>query len=586
MMIHFFFLSYAYSYALFEDVNNSYTYEEILNHEALFANTNERSFGITPSSFWLKVTLENSSNAAQKRYILFDYSFLKHVTAYTTNDIQSNGYAVPLKEKLIPIKEIVFSYEIPPHTNQEVYIHIKSDLFIRLSYNILDEYHTIELAQMNTILETAILAGLIVLFLYNIFIYLSMRQHILLYYLGYLLSVIMIYANLNNYLLIFDFMTPYRVAIQSFSISFLAAFSVLFVWELLFKKIPKWLQIVTFLYLLLKTMLTLYDPVLSIFLGVKSKLMLIYIVGMSGVLLYAFIKKHPLAKYLLLGWSFFVMGSAIHLLILMGYIDNYFVKYSLGIGALLEALTFSLVSSYQYKLIQNKSLRLEKNYALELEKEVSLKTKKLQTAVNTKNVLLRELFHRVKNNLQIISGFISLEINRHKEEKIQDILNHINLRIFSISLLYEKLFQSDQIEEIAMPLYIAELIEELKKIYPTKDIHFDIHCEHLVLNIDTSVGIGLIINEVVTNAIKYAFDDKQASKIITLKMQYKDMHQIMLEIYDNGKGAEDEVKKGFGMKLIRRLVNDQLNGSIVCTHDKGFYYKILIPISQEYSITS
>ncbi|MFA6192396.1 MAG: sensor histidine kinase [Sulfurimonas sp.] len=204
------------------------------------------------------------------------------------------------------------------------------------------------------------------------------------------------------------------------------------------------------------------------------------------------------------------------------------------------------------------------------------KNKLLFAEIKNKNVLLRELYHRVKNNLQIISSLLSLQSRRIQDKITKSIFDETNQRIKAMALIHEKLYQSSDLEAVNMQIYTLDLVENLRQSFQTNALTFEIFCENFKLDLEKAVPMGLIINELVTNSIKYAFDDTQENKIIGVKMYKAQKDKFLLEVYDNGKGADlHSVHQGFGFKLIESLASYQLKGIICPFNENGLHIQII-----------
>jgi two-component sensor histidine kinase len=193
---------------------------------------------------------------------------------------------------------------------------------------------------------------------------------------------------------------------------------------------------------------------------------------------------------------------------------------------------------------------------------------------------MKELHHRVKNNLQIISSLLSLQSFRIKDEKASRAVREGQQRIEAMSLIHQRLYTRDNITEINIREYISDLVDSLQSAYGFgKDkinIRLDIADE--LMNVDQAIPLSLIVNELVTNAFKYAFEDNQAPEL-TVILKRKDGN-IVLQVADNGKGVNIEEwtdKEGsFGKELIQTFVK-QLNGYLDIAVNKGSQFTLSIP---------
>jgi two-component sensor histidine kinase len=217
------------------------------------------------------------------------------------------------------------------------------------------------------------------------------------------------------------------------------------------------------------------------------------------------------------------------------------------------------------------------------EKELQL-LRKEETIVHSlkeKELLLQEVHHRVKNNLQIISGLLTLQINRAKSNDIIDQLTEIHSRILSISLIHEELYRSETFVRVDVSKYCIRLCKNLAPVYSTGNGHvqFDFDVEPgIYWSIDKATPLGLIINEVICNCYKHAFT-AQENGIIRVTLKSTADHYVM-EIKDNGITPVDQTitdgKKTLGTKLISGLVM-QLEASMEISTDKGYGVLLTFP---------
>lgn len=202
--------------------------------------------------------------------------------------------------------------------------------------------------------------------------------------------------------------------------------------------------------------------------------------------------------------------------------------------------------------------------------------KKTLISKEEKEVLLKEIHHRVKNNLQIINSLIRLQANFMTPKNFTQKLNETENRIRSMALVHEKLYKSDNLSSLDAKSYIEELAQNVLSSFETEiPVKFDFDIEEKNYNIDTLIPLGLVINEVLSNSIKYAFTDREIGKI-TIFLQ-SSSKGVLLKISDNGIGADlsfDELKEdSLGMELIVSLV-DQLDGKLQLNTENGFEYII------------
>lgn len=212
-----------------------------------------------------------------------------------------------------------------------------------------------------------------------------------------------------------------------------------------------------------------------------------------------------------------------------------------------------------------------KQESVRLQQTVDEQTEELQKSVAQKDVLLREIHHRVKNNLQIISSLLNLERTAGHDEKTLALIQEARHRIKSMALIHKNLYQHDDLSNILVKDYFKELMSGLSSSYGRRKrgVTYSIESEIEALEVDTAIPIGIIATEVVTNAYKYAFKDADEGLI---KLDFKEAdNNYTLIISDTGPGLPDEFmsleSKSLGLRLIKLLIG-QLKGSVrVNNHD-------------------
>jgi PAS domain S-box-containing protein len=196
---------------------------------------------------------------------------------------------------------------------------------------------------------------------------------------------------------------------------------------------------------------------------------------------------------------------------------------------------------------------------------------KIESLLSEKDLLLKETHHRVKNNMVTIFGLLTLQSDAHDNPEVKEVLRDAAIRVQSMAILYEKLYHSENTSEASVKEYFTTLISEIISTFnPKGPVKMDLVMDDIVLNAQLLSPLGIIINEFITNSMKYAFTDS-SSGIITLKVSLKGTRVIMT-YEDNGAGLPDSVtfkeSNGFGMQLISMLT-EQIGGSIKIERGKG-----------------
>ncbi|HZW38089.1 MAG TPA: histidine kinase dimerization/phosphoacceptor domain -containing protein [Ignavibacteriaceae bacterium] len=208
---------------------------------------------------------------------------------------------------------------------------------------------------------------------------------------------------------------------------------------------------------------------------------------------------------------------------------------------------------------------------------------KLSQSLKEKTVLLKEIHHRVKNNLQIISSLLRLQAMNIKDDSVIDILNECQNRITSMALIHQKLYESERIAKVNIASYMNEFVTYLCSTYlfSHNNINLNVSEDKFYFSIDTAVPMGLIINELVSNSFKHAFKNNELGFVdITIgKISEK---YFTLIVKDNGRGFPENIDfynaDTLGLQLVNTLVQ-QINGSIeIKSSEKGTEIKMKFPM--------
>ena len=220
-------------------------------------------------------------------------------------------------------------------------------------------------------------------------------------------------------------------------------------------------------------------------------------------------------------------------------------------------------------------LRQRSNYNKTLEKKNTI----ISESLSEKELLLREIHHRVKNNLQFISSLLRLQSDHVTDPTALDALQQGHDRVRSMALIHQDLYKEDNLTGVSTKSYFTKLITGLFKSSNIHDerVKFDLAIEDLNLDVDTIVPIGLITNELITNSLKYGFPDNREGDI---HVEFKERDDtIHLIVSDNGIGMSSDQQVGlgssFGYKLVSALVG-QLEGEFSIKGDIGTSVNISI----------
>ena len=227
------------------------------------------------------------------------------------------------------------------------------------------------------------------------------------------------------------------------------------------------------------------------------------------------------------------------------------------------------------KITEEKINRTNRN----LEKIVEERTIEYLQALKSKETILQEMHHRIKNNLTTISSLLALQAMKQKDTKTRGHLLNAVMRVKSMGIIHNRLYSYDDLENIDFKKYLYFLIDEIRNVFSIhkEKIIFKINCDDIILNIDTAIPCGLIINEIIINSIKHAFPENRKGIISISIKQESDWY--FLNINDNGNGLppgfEKDINSNLGMDIIWNLVK-KLNGSFKIKTDNGLKYSIIL----------
>ncbi len=202
----------------------------------------------------------------------------------------------------------------------------------------------------------------------------------------------------------------------------------------------------------------------------------------------------------------------------------------------------------------------------------------LRIANADKDLLLREIHHRVKNNLQVISSLLSLQSRQIDDESIKLAIDEGRSRVRSMALIHQNLYQADNLTGVHVQSYLHKLIEEIITTYNVKNRNINFHhqIDDINLDVDTMIPLGLIINELISNCLKHAFPDKRRGNIMVKLKENDDLLQLIIK--DDGVGYQHNRKvdqNTFGSRMIEAFLS-KMNGQVVYSFDNGTAVSIQI----------
>ncbi len=578
-----------------EDFESKFTIENIYQKEFNEVAVPYLNLGIVHHPVWIKINLPKVTSQ-QDVVIEIENALLDTITlSYTlrNNQIAQDTLGLAFPQSYNKLEHYLPAFILPTSelAKPDVYIKIKSRWPVVVDISVLpkDEFN-------NRRTKTYLLEGLLIgcfLFMgiYNLFLFLSIRD------ISYLIYVLTLFSNLlsqsyNSGVLMryISPETPYlSLSIPVFTLGMTGILSCWFAIRFLeIKKISK-----PFYFLLLSGILISFSSIiLELFKlqNLASEISVVNLIYASLAVLsssiYCTAKGNKTAMYFMLAWSFYLLGVLVFVLQTLGIAPHTpFTKYFIHVGSIMEVMLLSFALGHKFYLMRLEKERLERQTREELEALVKVQTKEIKASLKEKDVLLKEIHHRVKNNLQLVISLLDLQSASTKDESNKKILAQSKSRMHSMSLIHQKLYQSQNMASIDVKSYLEELLTYIESSYlqTNQQGQTEVNIESKELSLDTLIPLGLIVNELLTNSFKYGKTGNAPLKIkLHLWLENKSM---ILLVGDSGPGFDDKkhnqgVKSSLGLFLIKSL-SRQLRSEISRYRKGGFFYtRIDIPLKE------
>jgi two-component sensor histidine kinase len=569
---------------IFIDKSKSVDIKDIIQNsksKQIFKPINQKSlsFGYSPDfDVWIRFSLKNNSNQTIHKIIEYANSMTTEVVFYDKDRKIKDGL-LHIKSSRNSINPI-FKITLKPNESRTYYIKASSyitTLIVKLRLCNYDDFYKREIKHQ--FILALFFGAMSILAIYNLFIFFFTRDISYLYYVLYIIGISthhLLYVGIAHIYLVKSQWLIYTVNYASlfsvFPIIALALFTKTFLntkqYPLLDRLLTKFIVLVPII-----TVLFIITDDFNKFRNLLPLLLLLYLVGIT---FYSVIRRNHQAYFILFGWIVFLSAGLFMYLSSIGVFDIYqYFRYYIETSLLLEAIIFSIALADRIKQLQkekedaNHQLIVQKNNETKrLEINVAQKTKDLKIALDEKELLFRELNHRVKNNMQMIVSLIRLQADEIEDPKLQDMFLTIQNRINAMGHLHKLLYIQDKVTQINAYEYFTNLIDEVQNSYDEDiNIEFDIKTD---LKITQSIYCGLILNELITNSFKYAFEDKNSKNNnikITLKKENDD-HILLVQ--DNGIGYDlNQSSDSLGLILVQTLASEQLRGKLITDIDDG-----------------
>lgn len=576
-----------FSISYFEDSSTQQTLEQIIVEEStsypIFKPLEKFNFGSTKANIWLKIIFNNNTNDKQKRIFEFQDNRLDRIKIYENRCLVNTiGDMLPYSNRTIKSPAPTHKFVIDANTQATYYLCISNNGVTDLRYKIYTPVDYMEFINAQNLFYAFYYGATSMMILYNLILFFFIRERVFLYYVVYhvSLTVAMFYFNgliMANY-------TPDEENLNLGNVPlFASGFTVLMAMQFARS------------YLKTEEVIPKFDRYILFFMGLHILSIIVSIVGVidtfnlmvasinrlvSSLFLFyvsihlIIINKSESAKFYFIGWGIMLLAVLMTSFISLGIVPRtQLTSYIFQVSSLFELLLLSMGLAYRYSEQQKIIYNHEENLKFinkNLENTIKVRTEELDKEVlhtkallKDKEILFKELYHRVKNNLQMMVSILSMQKRRVDDIKVKNILDNVTMRIKSLALIHEQLQTSSELESIDMKVYLISLLNQIKKSYQVISVELIIKSESIYMNIDQVSSVGLIVNELVNNSFKHAFAEN-LQPMITLSLFENDKKEYQMEYSDNGQGS-DSVKdsKSLGSLIISTLTKGQLKGEMV-----------------------
>jgi two-component sensor histidine kinase len=534
---------------------------------------NKFTFGYIYGDSWFKVTINNQSQDSD--FILYlTESFYKDVKLFEYYDdkwvTQSSGILKYIKNGDNRYINPTFKITIQPKTSKIFYIQIHSKPTDKIStygeFLLYTQkefiFHTIN----DKLIYLLYFGSMSIIIILNIFIFIIFREAIFIYYVAYIFFhsiFVLSYSGLDTYIGLAKWHLSLNIAVPLFSI-FFALFAISFL------NTKKYLPIVDKILKIAISLVSILIPFIiiddNIWFDLVSKICTLFVPLVLFSAIYLFIKGHLEVKYYVVAIIIYIISLVSLSLMTEGIIPNSnYNHYAFIFGSYIEVIFFFFILINKFYIMHTELILLKDRNEEILEAKIEVRTKEISKLLCEKDLLLKEVYHRVKNNFQIVISLLwiesSKEMNRDNKNLFQDIIN----RIKSMSLVHTYLLKSKTLSEIESQEYLAQIINQTKNIYHNINIKTEV--DSCYLNIDEALSLGIIINEILNNSAKHHNNIGECKINLFFKVNKTN---VKLLIEDNGAGYILENKvNGFGIKMVEEFAQKLKYSNIIFSAKNG-----------------
>lgn len=537
-----------YNAKILIDENRSETIETVQNKKFEDINTTRLTFSYSPKfDVWIRFTLSNPSDHHIHKIIEYDNPLTTEVSFFEGKKLIKKEGLVNNSQStmsLNPIMEVILA----PHQSQVFYIKASTKItamIIQLNLWSHKAFYHKELRHQ--IILALFFGAMLITILYNLTVYIGTREVSYIYYVLFFVGVSvhhLVYKGVASlYLLppeVMNILITYSSVIVAFPVIFLALFTRNILTLQQYPRLNRILIALLILYPVVIILIRIFEAY-----QYRNIIFAILLLYLLSVTIYALIQKNHQARFIIFGIMLFVSSGIFMLLSSKGYYNVFeTLPYLSEVDFTLETVIFSLALASKINMLNQEKFTSQK-----------------------RALLLKELNHRFKNSMQTILSFLFFQKEKIENKKVHEILTNLENRIMATTQLYSLLHAENNMIVVDTEKYFTLIVENIQESFAQENITIEIHTD-VTMHSEYVVYCGLIVNEAVTNAFKYAFKKNQPGKIeIVLEEQNKHYH---LMIKDNGMGFKDQLKENnLGLYIIETLATLQLEGTLTIQKENG-----------------
>ncbi|RXJ67422.1 hypothetical protein CRV08_10870 [Halarcobacter ebronensis] len=572
-----------------KDYSKNLTIEDIEKKEFNNFIKNGFSLGYSNNTTWIKIDILNKSD--KENFILtLNETFYEKANLYYKKDgkwiKKENGLLTYIDKREVSYNKLSFIFDLIQNESSTIYLEIYGKYSYFGKIIIYDDTYFKQKNFFDSNNFYIFILGITsVILFFTIGLCLTLKEKIYYYYAGYIFFNIIFLIKISGILTYLDLQK--YIYVLNMSGAYLGAFLILFSIEYLeiktyLKKYYSALRLSSLLYFFIGFMFFFqYEPWNRI-LNSASLLISLVLLPLS---IYIYYKGNKKSIYYTFAQVIFFIFAILFILMIAGILEyNNYTRYGIAIGSTLENLIFLILIIKRYDDLkesqlkaQNELLTIKNSQEEILKKEVETRTKELIIAnnrlsdlVEERELLLKEILHRVKNNFHMIIGMLWFEEQKHKDTNIfSDLTN----RLKSMSKIHEYLLKdSSNIKDIDVRSYFKEVIQTIVDTYTNKKVNIIYSIPDLQIKFDNAISLTIIINEIVNNCIKHNDNLDNIKIFITLEKNDEIVH---LQIRDKGKGFDiKQIKEGLGLKLIKDYAKKLKNSTYNFSIDEGMLFNL------------